>query len=209
MKRLILVRHGETIWNADGRLQGQHDIPLNDTGIRQAEQVARALASEACDAIYTSDLIRATVTADRIAEPHGLTPILDARLRQSHRGAWQGLTWQEIQALYPSEYAQAQTDHTFVPPGGESQARYQGRLRDFFTHLQLTHSDQTVIAVSHGHVSRMLICLALGLDFTLGRLFTIDNAALVDLTFEHGRGRLVRMNEQCHLRNENPLFAHS
>jgi probable phosphoglycerate mutase len=205
MKRLILVRHGETTWNAEDRLQGQIDVPLNETGLRQAKQIARALADVPCDAIYTSDLIRAADTAAPIAELHGLTAIPDARLRQSNRGAWQGLTEAEIKAQFPNAYELSQREPLFVPPGGETQMHYQARLRDFFGHLQHAHPDQTVIIVSHGHISRMLICLALGLDFSLGRMFTVSNAAWVDVVFEGGRGRMVQMNVQCHLEGKGPL----
>jgi probable phosphoglycerate mutase len=204
MKRLILVRHGETIWNAEDRLQGQKDIPLNETGFQQAGQVAGALASESIDVIYTSDLIRAIDTAAPVAALLGLAPIPDVRLRQSSKGAWEGLTWHEIETQYPADFARWQADQTYLPLGGESSTRYLGRLRDFFAYIRHAHPDQTVIAVSHGHVTRMLICLALGLEFSRAGLFTVDNAAWADLVFngsqESARGVLVGLNVGCHLR---------
>jgi probable phosphoglycerate mutase len=202
MKRLILVRHGETDWNAENRLQGQQDVPLNEIGIHQADDIARALADESLDVIYTSDLIRASETAARIAARHGLTPVPDVRLRQSAKGRWEGLTWGEIAERYPADLERWRRDQTYLPPGGETTAHYLARLRDFFEYVQRAHPDQTVVAVSHGHVSRMLICRALGLDFALAGLFTIGNAALVDLSLTNGRGRLVRMNVNCHLNEE-------
>jgi probable phosphoglycerate mutase len=202
MKRLILVRHGETRWNAEDRLQGQQDVPLNETGIQQADRIARALVDESLDVIYTSDLSRAAETAARIAAPHGLAPVPDARLRQSSKGHWEGLTWGEIAEQFPADLERWQRDQTYLPPGGETTAHYLARLRDFFDDVAQAHPNQTVVAVSHGHVSRMLICRALGLDFALAGLFTIGNAALVDLSFANGRGRLVRMNADCYLEKE-------
>jgi probable phosphoglycerate mutase len=122
MKRLILVRHGETDWNAENRLQGQQDVPLNEIGIHQADDIARALADESLDVIYTSDLIRASETAARIAARHGLTPVPDVRLRQSAKGRWEGLTWGEIAERYPADLERWRRDQTYLPPGGETTA---------------------------------------------------------------------------------------
>src|ERR1700685_4483152 len=110
--RLVLWRHGQTAWNAERRFQGQSDIPLDETGLAQAERAARLLAGLHPDMIVCSDLIRATSTAAPLARLTGLDVTLDKDLRERHGGCWEGLTDAEIRARYPAEHA------TWTPPDG-------------------------------------------------------------------------------------------
>ena len=192
MKRLILIRHGETIWNAEDRLQGQTDIPLNDTGRQQARQLAARLAGETIDAITSSDLQRAMDTALIIAEPHKLAVRADPRLRQSYRGQWEGLTYTEIERLYPGGL------QGIAPPEGETRESVQARVRSFLDDLRRS-PDQTVLAVSHGHILRTLITLALEIDPAQDWRFETGNAAISELRFEPAGAVLVRLNDDCHL----------
>src|SRR5258706_3803519 len=102
--RLCLVRHGETAWNAEGRVQGQLDIPLSPTGLAQAKAVASALAGESFDAIYSSDLVRVRQTAQPIAELLKKDVLLDERLRERHYGVFQGITYAEAKERFPGDY---------------------------------------------------------------------------------------------------------
>jgi probable phosphoglycerate mutase len=110
----VLWRHGQTVWNFEDRFQGQTDIPLDDTGVAQAERAARLLAALRPNAIFASDLTRATSTAAPLARITGLPVSLDKDLRERHGGEWEGLTGPEIRARYPAEFK------TWSPPGGET-----------------------------------------------------------------------------------------
>src|SRR3569623_193897 len=104
MTELLLVRHGETDWNAEGRLQGHTDRPLNDHGRRQAKEVAERLAGEGADAIYASDLLRAKETAEIVGERRGVPVVVDADLREKNWGNWEGLTGDErVEVEYAGE----------------------------------------------------------------------------------------------------------
>ncbi len=112
--RLVLWRHGQTAWNVEGRFQGQTDIPLDDTGVTQAQRAARLLAALRPDQIIASDLSRAMATAAPLSRLTGLTVTSDKDLRERHGGAWEGLTNVQIRTQYPDEYAR------WSPPGGET-----------------------------------------------------------------------------------------
>ena len=119
--RILLVRHGETDWNASGRIQGHSDTPLNAAGRQQAQRAAQRLAPEPVRALYSSDLARAFETATIIGEPLGLTVVTSPRLRERQYGAWEGLTSAEIQARYPEQFAMWRARSTdFAPPQGET-----------------------------------------------------------------------------------------
>jgi broad specificity phosphatase PhoE len=193
MQRLILVRHGETVWNAEGRLQGQTDIPLNEAGRRQAHQLAARLAGETIDAAVSSDLQRAMETARIVAGPHRLIVRADARLRQSHRGKWEGLTYAEIERLYPD------SSHDDTPPEGETETAVVARVRSWLDDARRDHAGRTVLAVSHGQILRILIALALEMDPAQAGRFFVGNAALSEVHFGDAGAVLHRLNDACHL----------
>ena len=129
--RICLVRHGETAWNAERRLQGHTDIPLNETGLAQARATAASLATERFDAAYCSDLTRARQTAEAIANCCGLAPGFDASLRERNFGAFQALTYVEAQARFPHDYHRFESrdpEFTF-PGGGENLREFAARIR--------------------------------------------------------------------------------
>jgi broad specificity phosphatase PhoE len=145
---LLLVRHGETDWNADGRLQGQTDRPLSDFGRRQARQLADELADEQLEAIYSSDLSRARETAEIVGERLGLPVVLDPDLREKDWGTWEGLTAVERDRV------------EFV---GESTETHQERILRALRRISGRHpGDGLVLVVTHGGSMRRVQTAALG-----------------------------------------------
>jgi broad specificity phosphatase PhoE len=149
MTELLLVRHGETDWNAVGRLQGHTDRPLNDFGRRQARELAAGLAGQRLDAIYSSDLSRARETAEIVGERLGLPVTLDPDLREKDWGNWEGLTAAERDRV------------EFV---GESTRAHQERMLRALARISAQHPDQgTVLVVTHGGSMRRVQTAALGM----------------------------------------------
>jgi len=165
MTRLLLVRHGLTDWNAAQRFQGQHDVPLNETGERQAAALARRLAGEPLQDIYSSDLQRALATTSSIAAMRqACRVVIEPRLREVSFGEWEGLTYTEIAARDPAGLA-AWEDNILenAPPGGETLTQLAGRVQAVLGELLLAHTNETLLLVAHGGPLQVLVCLALGL----------------------------------------------
>nr|WP_239028335.1 histidine phosphatase family protein [Pseudonocardia acidicola] len=127
MRRLILLRHGQTDYNVAGRMQGHIDSQLTDEGRTQVARAARELARFGADRLISSDLSRAVDTADQVAAVTGLPVKLDSRLRETHLGEWQGRTIDEIEADWPGAIATWRSDPTWAPPGGESRVEVVAR----------------------------------------------------------------------------------
>jgi glucosyl-3-phosphoglycerate phosphatase len=156
--RLVLWRHGQTVWNFEDRFQGQTDIPLDDTGVAQAERAARLLAALRPAAIFASDLTRATATAAPLARITGLPVSLDKDLRERHGGEWEGLTGPEIRARYPAEFK------TWSPPGGETAAAVADRVFGALERIiETLPAGALAVVVSHGAALRLGMCKLLGL----------------------------------------------
>ena len=147
--RVLLVRHGQSTWNADNRWQGQADPPLSAHGERQAREAAGRLAG--VDALWASDLQRARRTAELIADGLGLGVHLDARLRERHAGPWQGLVRDEIEAGWPGFL---EAGHR--PPDYEPDDELVGRALAALDDLAAAHEGQHVVVVTHGGVVRAL-----------------------------------------------------
>ena len=156
--RLVLWRHGQTVWNFEDRFQGQTDIPLDDTGVAQAERAARLLAALRPNAIFASDLTRATSTAAPLARITGLPVSLDKDLRERHGGEWEGLTGPEIRARYPAEFK------TWSPPGGETADAVADRVFGALERIiETLPAGALAVVVSHGAALRLGMCKLLGL----------------------------------------------
>lgn len=166
MSRLILIRHGETDWNTEGRWQGQADVALNATGWSQAQQIAHSLDRAGITAVYSSDLQRARQTAQTLADAIGLPVFLDSRLREIHQGEWQGLLISEIQAGYAQAYQDRKQDPLrFAPPGGETAAQVRQRVVSAVQAIIHQHPGETVAVVSHGFALAVLIAHLRGAPF--------------------------------------------
>lgn len=198
---LILLRHGETEWNLEGRWQGQAvNTELTERGREQARIVARRLAAYPIQAIYSSDLKRAWETAQIVGRVLGLEPIPEPGLRESDIGAWTGLTWAEIAARWPEQVAAMLAGQDVRRGGGESYREMRRRLASVVERVVTRHAGQTVLLVSHGAALRMLITHALGADLAqMHRIAIGGNTAISVLQVQHGMLRLVSYNDTAHL----------
>ena len=153
LRRLILLRHGQTDYNIDGRMQGHIDSNLTAEGHDQAAAAAPVLAELAPDRVISSDLRRAVDTAEVVAAACGLPVKFDARLRETHLGHWQGRTVAEIDRDYPGAIAEWRSDPAWAPPGGESRIAVVARSRPVVDELEAEFADarsETVLLVAHG-----------------------------------------------------------
>jgi broad specificity phosphatase PhoE len=157
MTRLILLRHGETDWNVEGRWQGQIDTPLNARGLVHAAEAARTLNHIPIAAIYSSDLTRAYQTAQQVASIKGLPIHTDARLRELHQGAWQGMLVSEIKNRYKERFRQrTENPHLVAPPGGESVQQVADRVLPCITEIIKKYPQDSVLIVTHGFVCALI-----------------------------------------------------
>mgnify|MGYP000865825917 FL=1 len=169
MIELWVVRHGQTDWNVEGRYQGQTDVPLNEVGRQQAQQLAQSLPNLTFAALYTSDLSRAQMTADILGQHLGLHPIPDVRLREMSHGQWEGLLVRD--KVHPNPNApQTPIDPTQPnAPGGESILQVAQRAADFANQLLPLYPNQRVLIVTHGVTAAVLKCHVNG--FPLANLY--------------------------------------
>jgi broad specificity phosphatase PhoE len=184
MTLLLLVRHGETDWNREGRYQGQADPPLNETGRAQAESLARQLEGRSLEAIYSSDLQRAYDTARRIASRLGLPLQVDRRLREINQGEWEGMLVTDIMARYPTEWASRQQDRLHTrPPGGETLVELAQRLWVAVDEIALRYPVGPVLIVSHGLALATLLCRVDGIPLEQAHTLIPDNALVKQITW--------------------------
>ena len=182
--KLCLIRHGETTWNAERRLQGHTDIPLNAKGILQARQMAQALKNSKLlfDVLYTSDLKRAADTANAIVELFGLEARVDNALRERHFGALQGLSIQEAPLLQPARDLEHELE------GGESIQQFAFRVQTVLDKMQEQHSGKTILLVSHGGTLDMMYRIASRQALSAERVASVPNASLNWITHQQGEG---------------------
>jgi 2,3-bisphosphoglycerate-dependent phosphoglycerate mutase len=177
--RIIAIRHGETAWNKDTRIQGQIDIPLNDTGLWQAQRAAAALQHQPVAAVYASDLQRAAQTAAAIAAPMGLPVRHHTGLRERHFGECQGRTWAELEAQQPEVVERwRRREPDFAPPGGESLLALRERVVHTFETLAAQHLGEDIVVVAHGGVLDILYRAASRMDLQAPRTWVLANAAI-------------------------------
>ncbi len=207
--RVILVRHGETEWNVNGRIQGNLDIPLNDHGRWQAQQVARALAERPLDAVYASDLLRARETAGAIAGAHDLPLAFEPGLRERVFGQFEGHTFQEIDATWPDAASRwRHRDPEFAPPGGgESLRTFFARVVETAERLAHEHPEQTIALVTHGGVLDALYRAATRQALQAPRTWLLGNASINRLLWTPAGFTLVGWADTQHL-DQEPLAPH-
>ncbi len=201
---IILIRHGETAWNAERRLQGHLDIPLNAEGERQAKRLAEALAPESIDLVVASDLQRARQTAQAVATPRKLSVHSDPGLRERCYGGFEGLLYSEIEQRFPAEFAawQARDIDGTLPSGkncGETFREFYTRSTDAILALAAAHPGRTVALVAHGGVLECAYRMALGLPLETPRDFKVFNASINRFRVEDGKLVLQSWGEVAHL----------
>jgi probable phosphoglycerate mutase len=198
--RILLVRHGETDWNATGRLQGQSDTPLNMVGHEQTRRAAQRLVCEPVRALYSSDLARAFQTATIIGQTLGLTVITSPRLRERQYGAWEGLSSAEIQARYPEQFdAWRARSPDFAPPQGETRSQLLTRGLAELQAIARRHVGEMAVVVTHGGLCYVLISHILGSIDGDQREFTFGNASIHTLEVTADRWSVISVNETAHL----------
>jgi len=198
--RLLLLRHGRTAWNAQGRYQGQTDVPLNPAGRRQARRLADRLQSEAIDALYASDLQRAWQTAEAVVRAHGLSVEPEPRLREISFGAWEGKTHDEIEAQDAQALHQWYDDPVrTAPPGGETLKAVVQRVQEAYEDLLKHHAEETVALVAHGGTLRVLLCIALEVDPANYWQFNFDEASCSQIDIYDQGAILNVLNDTSHL----------
>jgi len=199
--RVFLVRHGATPLTADDRFAGSSDVPLGPEGLVQVERLAERLAAAPMTTVYSSPLRRTVATATVVAAPHGLTPILADGLREIDHGRWEGLRRDEVQRLYPEEYAAWERDPVdCAPQGGETGRQVLARALPVMTDIIQRHAGQSVLVVAHKATNRLLIAHWLGIDLR-GYRDRIEQlpACLNLLDFRTpDQARLVLLNDVSH-----------
>jgi probable phosphoglycerate mutase len=202
---IILIRHGETAWNAERRLQGHLDIPLNAEGERQARLLAEALAPSRIDLVVSSDLARAQQTAQAVATRRGMPLHTVPGLRERCYGGFEGLLYAEIEERFPAEFAawQGRDIDGVLPDGkncGETFRQFFDRATGAILALAAAHPGQTLALVAHGGVLECAYRLALGLSLETPRDFKVYNASINRFRVEGGALVLESWGEVAHLR---------
>ncbi len=172
MKRFCLVRHGQTDWNLEGRLQGQSDVPLNQTGRTEARSLAEKLSGTPFKAIFSSDLARAWETAEIIAGALGVPITAERRLREINQGEWEGQLAEDIRASHDEywEHRNVDAEH-FRPPGGESVTEVAERVQAAMNQIASQYPTGEILIVSHGLALATIICREKGIPF--GNAFSV------------------------------------
>mgnify|MGYP003591626579 FL=1 len=210
--RIIAIRHGETAWNVDTRIQGHLDIPLNEIGEWQAQQAGQALADESVDAIYSSDLKRAYATAEAVARTTRAPLHSTQGLRERSFGDFQGRTFAQIEAELPDQAMRwRKRDPEFIPGGGgESLTMLRTRIEHTVNELASQHPNEQIVLVAHGGVLDVLYRLATKLDLQAPRTWQLTNAAINRLLWTPDNGlALVGWADTEHLNQQSRDETHS
>ena len=198
--RLCLVRHGETAWNAEHRVQGQLDVPLNATGLAQAQAIARALSREQFDAIYSSDLSRALQTAQPLAGLLKLPIVQDRDLRERHYGIFQKLTYAEVKVRFPEDYARFESrDPDFNFRTGESLKEFSERSIKAISRIEKENRGKSIAVFTHGGVLDKLYRFVTGMPIEAARDFGIPNCGINRLAVDGARWSMECWAEVGHL----------
>ncbi|MFM7000904.1 MAG: histidine phosphatase family protein [Limnohabitans sp.] len=200
--RILAIRHGETAWNVDTRIQGHLDIPLNEVGLRQAQHLAQTLAQrDTIDAVYASDLSRAHTTASAIAQAMGQSVTAHTGLRERHFGQFQGRTFAEIEVELPEHALHwRKRNPEWTPPGnGESLLMLRERILKTVDELAARHTGQQIVMVAHGGVMDILYRAATRLDLQAPRTWQLTNTAVNRLLWTPQGLSLVGWGDTSHL----------
>ena len=204
MAKIYLIRHGETTWNREKRLQGHLDIGLNDRGYWQADRLGEYLASRSIAAVISSDLSRAVDTAKAVARHHDVTLQYDQRLRERHYGLMQGLSHEEIAEQHPRNHlAWKNREIHFQPASGESLQQFYDRVIESAIFWARQYHNQDIAMVAHGRVLDCLNRAATGKTLEVARDFEILNASLNTLNFSDDSFELIEWGNVSFLNDPN------
>lgn len=197
---VLVLRHGETSWNRDGRIQGHTDIALNARGLAQARSLAQALHDEPLTAIYSSDLKRARQTAEHIAQGRGVPVLEEPELRERAFGRFEGLNWTRINEDFPQDAARwRQREPDFPVGGGETLSVFSARCEAALRRLIARHAGASIAVVAHGGVLDCFYRLANGLDLQAPRTWVVGNATINRLLGTSAGFTVVGWNDDRHL----------
>jgi 2,3-bisphosphoglycerate-dependent phosphoglycerate mutase len=198
--RIIAIRHGETSWNVDTRIQGQLDIPLSDNGRSQAARMAAALGDEPISAIYSSDLSRAWETAQFLGRAVGVAIEKEVALRERAFGEFEGRTFAEIETVLPALAARwRKRDPDFAPPGGESLIALRDRVLAAAERLAAQHGGKQIALIGHGGVMDVLYRAATRQGIQAPRTWNLANTAVNRLLWSPSGFSLVGWADVRHL----------
>lgn len=198
---LIVVRHGETHWNVEGRIQGYSaDSPLTERGLAQARALGARLGAESIDVLFSSDLGRTRQTVQPVIDATGLPAEFDSSLRERNYGVFEGRTYAEIEREFPEAWARfAARDPHFAAPGGESSAQFQQRVVAAFESVAARAGGRRIAVVTHGGVLGALYRHAMRLPLDAPRSWTMYNASINRIRIDAGRWTLERWGDVSHL----------
>lgn len=201
---VLVIRHGQTDWNLEKRLQGHCDVPLNEKGLEQAVLLAESLKSEKIDAIYSSDLSRAWKTAEEIAKYHALPVQKDARLRERSYGAFEGLSREDVKTRYPESHAAwyaADPDHVF-PSGNqpaESMRNFHNRVIDALCEIANYHKGQKIVVVAHFGIIEAAYRVVNNIPIDVRSRVPVLNTSINRFLIQDDHIELVTWAESSHL----------
>ena len=203
--RLILIRHGETEWNRAGRIQGYHaDSALTAAGREQVRALAARLAREGIDALYSSDARRTRETAAPIGVATGLPVVYETTLRERNYGVFEGHSFAGVESAFPEEFEKFRTrDPHYVPPGGESAARFRDRVVTALETVAARTGGRRVAVVTHGGVLGAVYRQAMNIPLETKRDYSLANASLNHFRFAGGRWLLDAWGDVAHLPAES------
>ena len=197
-----IVRHGETVWNRNGRIQGHTDVPLGESGRRQVKMLAKRLAGCSFSTVYASDLSRSIESAQVLSEGRDVSIETDSDLREFSYGEWEGLTLAEAEAREPTTFAKqlSLADRSFAAPGGEDATQLLDRVRRFHTRaMNRCNATDNLLIVAHGGPIRALLVCLLGLTDEHFWRFRVDCAGLSIISYHLGGGLIELWNDTGHL----------
>jgi len=199
--QLFLVRHGETEHNRKSLALGQADVPLNETGLHQAEALGRALSEERLTVVYASPLVRASRTAEAIAGPHGLDVVIEDGLIEMDVGEMDGLPLADMREKFPGflERWLGPEGSNEQMPGGERLAEVSERASVALSAIVKRHEGERVCLVSHNFVILSLLTQLMGLELAGFRRLRHSVAAITRVEWRHGAPMVVSLNDTCHL----------
>jgi broad specificity phosphatase PhoE len=200
--RLYLVRHGETVWNREGRVQGHTDVPLSAEGVEQARRMAARFDGERIDAVWSSDLGRARTTAAAVAGPRGIDVVATPLLRETMLGEWEGLTEPEVVARGDGD-AWIHWRHdpkVHRPPGSEPLEDVWTRMLRVVSEIRAAVPSGSVVISGHGGSLRCILCDAIGAPLSSLNRFALENTSISLIEYTEHRTWVRFVNDTCHLR---------